>query len=107
MRNIMSNKSSLLFRLKQTGLGLSIAKKISLFSNKLAPNWAYRKVEDLFLTPNGRKIIKNKIPHGIKPFQIDTKKGALQGYQLGRGPTVILVHGWSGGAYQFFPLMRL
>lgn len=83
-----------------------MAKTASLALSRLAPNWTYSKVEDLLLTPRSRKPDLSKLPNGIRKFKIDTKQGALAGYQLGNGPAVVLVHGWSGGAYQFFPLMR-
>ncbi len=102
----MSNKASFFSRIKQSGLALPFAKGVSLALNKLAPNWAYRKVEDSFLKPNSKIIDKNSIPHGIGLFKINTRNGILQGYQLGNGPAVLLVHGWSGGAHQFFPLMN-
>ncbi|MCK4711055.1 MAG: alpha/beta fold hydrolase [Gammaproteobacteria bacterium] len=102
----MSNKPSFLDRLKKTELSVSMAKKASLAFNKLAPNWTYQKVEDLFLTPTSRKVDKKKLPHRIQSFQLDTNKGLIQGYRVGQGPTVVLVHDWSGGAHQFFPLMR-
>lgn len=102
----MINKTSIFSRIKQSGLALFLAKGTSLVFNKLAPNWTYRKVEDLLLTPKSKKINKSQIPHGIGLFDIKTREGTLQGYQLGQGPTVVLVHGWGGGAHQFFPLMR-
>lgn len=83
-----------------------MSKAASLALSRLAPNWTYSKVEDLLLTPKSRKPDLSSLPNGIRKFKIDTKQGELAGYQLGSGPAVILVHGWSGGAYQFFPLMR-
>ena len=74
--------------------------------NKLAPNWTYHKVEDLLLIPNRKKTNRQNTSQGIDQFVINTPDGAIHGYKCGRGPTVVLVHGWSGGAYQFFPLMR-
>ena len=100
------NKNSLLKRVKKSGLALSMAKATSLAIHKMAPDWASKKVEDLLLLPKSKKVDKDKIPHGIRLFQIDTPEGAIQAYQLGQGPTVILVHGWGSGASTFFPLMR-
>lgn len=101
-----SNETSILKRVKNSGLGLSMAKATSLAFHKVAPNWASKKVEDLLLLPKSKKVDKARIPHGIHLFQIDTPQGAVQAYQLGQGPTVLLVHGWGGGASTFFPLMR-
>lgn len=34
-----------------------------------------------------------------------TSEGTLMSYRLGRGPVWLLMHGWSGSASQFYPLM--
>lgn len=100
------NKTSLFTRVKKSGLALSMAKATSLAMHKVAPGWASKKIEDLLLLPKSKKVEKDKIPHGIHLFQIATPEGAVQAYQLGQGPTVVLVHGWGSGASTFFPLMR-
>ncbi len=91
---------------KKNRLSLSVSKGYELALHKLAPGRIYKQLEDSFLNPESKIIDKKKIPHGIKLFNLNTRNGTLQGYQLGHGPTVLLVHGWSGGAYQFFPLMN-
>lgn len=102
----MSITRSFLSRLKQNSLVLAIAEKTSLVLHKLAPSWTYSKFEELFLSPKSRKIDNYKLPHKIKSFRLKTDNGSLQGYRVGLGPVVLLVHGWSGGAHQFFPLMH-
>lgn len=101
------NKTPTLFsRIGQSKIALSVRKSASLMISKLAPNWVYEQVEHSFLKPESKKIDKNNVPHGIRLFKIKTPQGTLQAYKLGQGPAVLLVHGWSGGAHQFFPLMN-
>ena len=73
---------------------------------KLAPGLANSQIDSMLFLPReaGSKIAR--LPRGIDQFIIKTNDGKLQAYQTGRGPTVVFVHGWGGGAYQFFPLMR-
>lgn len=92
--------------LKQSRFIVWLRKQFSFLVNKLAPNWAYKKVEDLLLTPKVSQEKITNIPHGIHPFEIETDEGTIHAYKLGHGPAVVLVHGWSTGAYQYFPLMR-
>ncbi len=87
-------------------LALSLSKLASLVFSRLAPDWAYKKVEHQLLTPKSRRIDLTALPHGISALKLDTRHGLLQTYQVGKGPAVVLLHGWNGGAYQFFPLMR-
>lgn len=100
------NRTSLLGRLANSNLTLSVAQKTSLAFDKLAPDWTYRRAENRLLSPHSRKIDLSQLPYGIAPLDIDTRHGRIQGYHLGQGPAVVLVHGWNGGAHQFFPLMR-
>lgn len=102
----MNQKASIFTQIKRSVFISPVVKAISLVFNKLAPGWMFKKIENLLLTPNSKKINQAQIPHGIHPFKINTRDGIIQAYQLGHGPTVVLVHGWSGGAHQFFPLMR-
>ena len=73
---------------------------------RLAPNWTYRQVDDLLLTPRKNKTTALKIPGSIKSFTIPTPQGRIRAYEQGQGPTVVLVHGWSASAQVYFPLMR-
>lgn len=102
----MSVRTTFFDKFKSNSLAISLSKAASLALNRLAPNWTYQRVEDLLLTPKSRSPDLARLPHGIRSKRISTQQGGeLQAYTLGRGPTVVLVHGWSGGAYQFFPMM--
>jgi esterase/lipase len=73
---------------------------------KLSPSRARSQIESMLFTPQAANSKALRLPRGIEQFIIKTADGKLQAYQSGRGPTVVFVHGWDGGAYQFFPLMR-
>jgi len=72
---------------------------------KLAPGWANSQIDSMLFVPKKADSKVVRLPRGIEQFIIKTNDGKLQAYQTGRGPTVVFVHGWGGGAYQFFPLM--
>lgn len=38
------------------------------------------------------------VPDGLAPWWLPTDDGVLRGYAGGHGPTVVLIHGWSGRA---------
>ncbi len=82
-----------------------ISNKISLLVNKFLPGWSNSKIDTLLLIPKsgGRQV---QVPRKIKQFDLKTKDGNIHAYRIGKGPAVLFVHGWGGGAYQFFPLMR-
>jgi alpha-beta hydrolase superfamily lysophospholipase len=64
------------------------------------------KVEEILFIPNLKQNITVRIPKGIRESRMKTPHGHIQVYEIGSGPTVVFVHGWGGGAPQFFPLMR-
>lgn len=84
----------------------AVLQKITSPLYKLAPGWANRRIQDSLLVPKKYNKHVYRIPKGIKQFEIKTSDGSIQAFLIGKGPTVVLVHGWGGGAYQFFPLMR-
>lgn len=90
---------------KKRSLGFHVVRTISTMLNKVAPQLALRQAEKLLLTPAKRpkKVI---LPEGVKLTQISGVEGNLQQYSLGKGSIVLLTHGWSGSASQFFPLME-
>ncbi len=47
----------------------------------------------------------SRVPKAIEQLSINTQQGDIHAYKTGRGPMVLLVHGWGGGAHHFFPLM--
>ncbi|MGB1237513.1 MAG: alpha/beta fold hydrolase [Pseudomonadales bacterium] len=78
---------------------------LSALLNRIAPALALRQVEKLLLTPATRRGDVT-CPAQMKRQRIAGREGELQLYSLGEGRTVLLTHGWSGGASQFFPLMQ-
>ena len=73
---------------------------------KLLPGMAGGQIESMLFLPKSADTKPVRLPRGFEQFVIKTEDGKLQAYQTGKGPTVVFVHGWGGGAYQFFPLMR-
>jgi esterase/lipase len=91
---------------KPKSLSSFLSKSKARLVGKLSPGLARSQIESMLFTPqtaNGKAL---RLPRGIDQLIIKTADGRLQAYQAGRGPTVVFVHGWNGGAYQFFPLMR-
>ena len=58
----------------------------------------------MLLTPT-RRPRKIEVPENTIQEKIQTRLGGMQTYQLGDGPVVLMLHGWSGSAEQFFGLM--
>jgi pimeloyl-ACP methyl ester carboxylesterase len=80
-------------------------KKANLL-NRLVPGWTNNKIDAMLFVPKTRDAKSVRLPRGFKRLEIKTNDGMVQAYQTGKGPTVVFVHGWGGGAHQFFPLMR-
>ncbi|MGE0735245.1 MAG: alpha/beta hydrolase [Alphaproteobacteria bacterium] len=73
---------------------------------RVAPGIAARWLERVFLTPqrpNGEA--RDLAGIGAVPSQIDHAGRNLRVWTLGDGPSVLLVHGWSGYAGQFADIM--
>ncbi|MFQ2213638.1 alpha/beta fold hydrolase [Aeromonas dhakensis] len=70
----------------------------------LAPAHAKRTASKLLLTPQ-RNQRDDKVPAGLVKQAVHTSEGTLMSYRLGQGPVWLLMHGWSGSASQFYPLM--
>ncbi|HDX8344043.1 TPA: alpha/beta fold hydrolase [Aeromonas dhakensis] len=70
----------------------------------LAPAHAKRTASKLLLTPQ-RNQRDDKVPAGLAKQAVHTSEGTLMSYRLGQGPVWLLMHGWSGSASQFYPLM--
>ncbi|MFM4832102.1 alpha/beta hydrolase [Aeromonas media] len=70
----------------------------------LAPAHAKRTASKLLLTPQ-RPTREIAAPAGLVQQAIHTGEGTLMSYRLGQGPVWLLMHGWSGSASQFYPLM--
>ena len=71
----------------------------------LAPAHAKRTASKLLLTPQ-RPTREAAAPAGLVQQAIHTGEGTLMSYRLGQGPVWLLMHGWSGSASQFYPLMN-
>ena len=56
---------------------------------------ADRVLERLWFTPWTVGRVRPR-PEGAHPFDVSVPEGVLPGWQLGDGPTVLLVHGWGG-----------
>jgi pimeloyl-ACP methyl ester carboxylesterase len=82
------------------------AKKKAGLMGKFVPGWTDNKIDAMLFTPKTTDIKPVRIPRGINQFVMKTRDGEVQVYQTGKGPAVVFVHGWGGGAHQFFPLMR-
>lgn len=70
----------------------------------LAPAHAKRTASKLLLTPQ-RNQRDDTAPAGLVKHAVHTSEGSLMSYRLGQGPVWLLMHGWSGSAGQFYPLM--
>ncbi|MEG0008239.1 MAG: alpha/beta fold hydrolase [Aeromonas sp.] len=70
----------------------------------LAPAHAKRTASKLLLTPQ-RLGQDTQAPAGLVQQAVHTREGTLMSYRLGKGPVWLLMHGWSGSASQFYPLM--
>lgn len=70
----------------------------------LAPAHAKRTASKLLLTPQ-RNQRDDTAPAGLVKQAVHTSEGPLMSYRLGQGPVWLLMHGWSGSAGQFYPLM--
>jgi esterase/lipase len=75
-------------------------------NRRLVPGWTNDKIDAMLFTPKATDIKPVRLPRGMNQFVIKTRDGDVQAYQIGKGPTVVFVHGWGGAAQQFFPLMR-
>jgi hypothetical protein len=91
---------------KPKSLASLLSKSKARLMGKLAPGWTNSQIDSMLFFPQTADSKLVRLPRGIEQFIIKTNEGKLQAYQTGRGPTVVFVHGWGGGAYQFFPLMR-
>lgn len=86
-------------------MSFHMIRTISSILNKVAPKLALRQAERLLLTPaKSRKKIT--APDHLIIEQVSGVEGSLQQYRLGEGQIVLLTHGWSGSASQFYPLME-
>jgi pimeloyl-ACP methyl ester carboxylesterase len=71
----------------------------------VAPALAGRVAARLFMTPprHGRAPAGWRAVAAAAPFELRTRRATLRGVRLGRGPAVLLVHGWGGRGDQLAP----
>lgn len=91
---------------KPGGISSFFSKGKARLLGKLAPGLANNQIESMLYIPRAADSKAVRLPRGFEQYVIKTPDGKLQAYRSGRGPTVVFVHGWGGGAHQFFPLMR-
>jgi len=84
----------------------TFAKKKASLLNRFLPGWTNERIDSKLFIPKNRDTRVLRLPRDFSQTDIKTKDGMVKAYQTGRGPTVVFVHGWGGGAQQFFPLMR-
>lgn len=82
------------------------SRKKGILINKLLPRWSNNSIDAQLFIPKTADNKSFRLPRGFTQSEIKTDDGSIQAYQTGSGPTVVFVHGWGGGAHQFFPLMR-
>ena len=88
------------------GLFSRLAKKKASLLNNLAPDWTNGKIENLLFVHNAKGAKTPRLPRGMSESDLKTGEGKIRTYEIGKGPAVVFVHGWGGGAHQFFSLMR-
>ncbi|MCP4877702.1 MAG: alpha/beta hydrolase [Gammaproteobacteria bacterium] len=81
-------------------------KKKAHLLGKFVPGWMNNKIDSMLFVPKSTETKTARLPRGFNQFVMKTRDGDVQAYQIGNGPGVVFVHGWGGGAHQFFPLMR-
>ena len=91
---------------KSQGLGSFLSRSKARLIGKLAPGMVNNQIDSMLFIPRKTESKAARLPRGFEQFFIKTNDGKVQAFQTGRGPTVVFVHGWGGGAYQFFPLMK-
>lgn len=77
---------------------------ISSAYHAIHPSGAERYVRKILTQPEKRAPVA--IPDDITAQSVATPYGELETYSIGKGPTVLFIHGWSGSGSQFFNLMR-
>ena len=82
-----------------------LTKNFGLILSRFLPGWSSSRIDAALYSPaaNEREI---RVPRGFSEFELKSKDGVINGYKIGKGPVVVFVHGWGGGAYQFFALMK-
>ena len=85
---------------------VGLLSKIGLLRSRITPDWADSKIDSELFIYNARQRKQRQLPKGFQQKFVNTPAGAVALYHVGKGPAVVFVHDWGGGAHQFFPLMR-
>lgn len=84
----------------------SLLMSLDLIKSRISPKWAEHKIDSHLFLQNAPQSEKLQTPKDFKRLSFNTADGKVNFYQTGEGPTIVFVHGWGGGASQFFSLMR-
>ncbi len=101
----MEKTSSLPYSSNVSNIFGFFARKKADMLGRFVPGWANDKIDSMLFIPRATDTKAARLPRGLDQFVMKTRDGNIQAYKTGRGPTVVFVHGWDGGAHQFFPLM--
>jgi len=102
----MEKTTSLTSAAGSTSLFKRLRGKKDRLLGSLVPGWANNKIDRLLFVHNDKPARTVRVPRGFRQLDIKTGQGKIRAYETGNGPTVVFVHGWGGGANQFFPLMH-
>lgn len=91
---------------KPKSLSSFLSRNKARLVSKFAPGLASGQIDSMLFVQQSAERSAVRLPRGFEQYVIKTNDGKLQAYRAGKGPTVVFVHGWGGGAQQFFPLMR-
>jgi len=80
-----------------------LIKFITRAMRKFMPNTALRLSHNIVLTPVKRV---SHWPKSVLTHNYKTSFGNIKVHHVGKGPTILMVHGWSGCGFQFWPLMQ-
>jgi hypothetical protein len=84
----------------------SLLKPLDLLRSRFSSKDGDRRIDSYQFLLNPHQPKEIKLPDYFEKGVIDTPNGKVNYYQSGKGPTIVFVHGWGGGAHQFFSLMR-
>lgn len=84
----------------------SLLKPLDMIRDRFASKSGEVTIDSYQFLLNPQQSKEFSLPENFVKGVIDTPNGKVNYYQTGKGPTVVFVHGWGGGAYQFFSLMR-
>ena len=84
----------------------SLLKPLDLIRNRFSSRNSTQGVDSYHFLLDPFQAKEVNTPAGFERGIINTPNGKVNYYQTGKGPTIVFVHGWGGGSYQFFALMR-